>query len=110
MGSLRNHIRLELFSNKVENGHHETLDVIELNLVSGVNILTPELVIERSKRKIDKKSIFGFNANIYCDERNTLVIKDFPYFTLAAYSNAEPILAHLKVYNSNNFFSNICFS
>lgn len=104
MSPLRNHIRLELFGEKVEKGHHDKLAVLEINLSHGVNILTPELVVEESKGEIKQEDIWGFNANIYCDERNTIIVKDFPYFTLAAYSNSEPILGHLKVYNATNFY------
>lgn len=101
---VNNHIKLDVFSEKVEKGHHETIIVLELQLSAGVNVLTPELIVQASKGKIKKTDIWGFNANIYCDERNTIIVKDFPYFTLAAYSNAEPILSHLKVYNASQFY------
>lgn len=104
METPKNHIELEVFSEKVVNGQHEKLCLIEITLSSGINHITPDLLFQAGKGKIKKESIYGFNANIYCNERTTLIIADFDYFTLAAYSNADPILGNLKAYNTKNFF------
>ena len=99
-----NHIRIEVFSEEIVNGHNKTLDSLVINLPSGVIVITPDIIAKKANNKIKKDDIFGFNGHISCDERNTLIIRDFKYFTLAAYSNTEPILSHLKVYNATQFF------
>ncbi len=104
MELFNNHIRVEVFSEEVANGHNKTLANLVIDLHSGVITVTPDIIVEKASNKIKKKDIFGFNGNISCNERNTLIIRDFKYFTLAAYSNTEPILAHLKVYNATQIF------
>jgi len=102
---IRNHIRLTVFSEKVFKGHHEILaENIIIELGSPVVIITPDLIVEKTKGLCQKEKIWGFNANIACNNRSTIIIKDFKYFTLAAYSNSEVFLSHVKVYNATNFF------
>lgn len=104
MDSPQNHIRIEILSHRIEKGINERLGIYQIILTPGVNIVSPDIFVQMSNGKFERKDIYGFNANIYCNDRSTLIIHDFQYFTLAAYSNSDPILGGVKSYNISRFF------
>lgn len=70
---------------------------VQIN-VDTITYITPELLYEQYSN-INLDEIYGIKANITCDFKAQIVIRDFNYFTLDSFENADTILSHLKINN-----------
>ncbi len=99
---MKEHISLKLLGRQMDKGHHSILDEFLLPIDGPVVAISFKEITKRNKA-LNSDDLFGFNANVACESKITLIISDFEYFTLAAYSNTDPQISHLKVYNATDF-------
>ena len=99
---MKNIIRIEAFGKIVEKGHHNILGTYEIKIDQPVLVIKPEIIL-KNNMSISVNDIYGFNANISCEEQITLIVANFEYFTISAFQNAEPKISYLKVYNITEF-------
>lgn len=96
-----NQIKITPLYRKVVNGNHKYSKDIFIN-IDPITRITPNILFSIDSN-LNLSELYGFNANISCDSKATIIIADFDYFTLATYSNSDAILSHMKIYNIKDF-------
>ena len=96
-----NKIKVTPLYKKSINGNNLKSNDIIIN-INPVTTITPMLLYSIDPT-LNLKDLYGFNANIACDSKATIIIDDFNYFTLATYSNSDALLSNVKIYNIKDF-------
>ncbi len=96
------YIRIQPLYKEKNSQSTELQKVIEI-AIEPVTCITPSLLLKYNP-DLELNKLYGFNANILCGSKATIIIRDFVYFTLSSFENGETILSHLKIYNTKDFF------
>ncbi len=96
-----NQIKITPLYKKVIDGENLKSSDIFIN-IEPVTVITP-FILNSIDPNLKLKDLYGFNANIDCNSKATIVIDSFEYFTLATYSNSDAILNNIKIYNIGDF-------
>lgn len=99
---MNDHIKLSLLGKQVDKGSNQQLGEILFPITDATIEITPSKLKEINP-SINLEELYGFNANISCSNI-ILIISDFDYFTLSAYTNTEPKISFMKVYNVKDFY------